>query len=242
MPEFELYADPVIVEITDRDLTGVLVKGQKGAVISGVVSLEGSDNKGLIANLQRLSLYAFVHSERSFSEMSRNAALNPDLSFRVSGLQAGTVSLQLLGAQSPMQREFTILRVERDGVVQNPGLIVKSKEQLTGVRVIVAHTTGKIRGVVQFVNGELPAAAHIAARINRSGENNQHIPTQVDERGRFLIENLATGTYDLSISAYWQGMSGRPPSQQQQINVTDGETSEVSVVLDLKDVQPQRPD
>jgi hypothetical protein len=242
LPESELYAEPVIVEITDRDVTGVLVKGQKGAVISGVVSLEGSDNKALIANLQRLSLYVFVHSDRSFSQMSRNAALNPDLSFRVGGLQAGTVSLQLLGTQSPIQREFVILRVERDGVVQTPGLIVKSKEEVTGVRLIVAHSTGKVRGVVQFINGELPASARIVARINRSGENNQHIPTHVDERGRFLIENLAAGTYDLNVSAYWQGLSGRPPSQQQQVNVTDGETSEVSVVLDLKDVQPQRPD
>jgi hypothetical protein len=165
--------------------------------------------------------------------------INPDLTFRVGGLQAGAVTFSFGSIDASRVKGFTILRVERDGLVQSPGIQVKTGEQVGGVKLVVGYGSGIIRGVVRVENGTLPASARMSVRINKPGETwFPFRPVEVDARGHFLIEGMTAGNYELTVSAYWQGLRNRPPMAHQQISVADGVTSDVEMVLDLKPPDP----
>ena len=76
---------------------------------------------------------------------------------------------------------FAISRIERDGVVQPRGIEVKDGDQVTGVKVFVNSRSGTIRGVVKFVNGELPPSGRISLWLTNSEQTPvQQLLTQFD--------------------------------------------------------------
>ena len=54
------FADPVPFEIVDRDVDNLVIKTSKGTTLSGVVVLEGSNDKALLAKLYQLRLNVSV--------------------------------------------------------------------------------------------------------------------------------------------------------------------------------------
>ena len=56
----------------------------------------------------------------------------------------------------------------------------------------------------------------------------------IDARGRFAIEDVPAGTYELHVQVFIPGSRVRPPSSRQSINVTEGSITEVEVVLALE--------
>jgi hypothetical protein len=240
-PGREVRTDGVSFEILDQDVTGLLLKASKGLTITGNVVLDGTYDKSVLAKLEQLRLQVYVRDENSNSGSWQESVISTDGSFRLPGLGPGKANFSLSSQDRRPPVSFSILRVERDGVVQ-PRFLEITGEQTTGVKIIVRYGTGSIRGEVKFENGQLPGNARVVVWIKKLGENESNSrPYNLDARGHFLIEGVAAGSYELNVSV--NGLGGRRPSPtaKQLIEVSEGAVTEVTVSLDLKSDPGQTP-
>ena len=85
----EIRADAVPFEVIDQDVTGLLVKTSQGASVSGVVVLEGTNDKSALANsVKRGFKRTSARCEGQVKQLGE-ASYVTDGSFRVRGLQVG---------------------------------------------------------------------------------------------------------------------------------------------------------
>jgi hypothetical protein len=134
---------------------------------------------------------------------------------------------------------FTLARVERDGVVYSRGVPIKEGEQMTGLRVVVNYGTAILHGIVEVKNGTLPSSARIFVSLIKPGERLSNMrPAPVDARGRFIIEGIPAGTYDVhaALNNVPQDMFRRT---KREVTVQDGVTTEITLTLDMS--PPQKP-
>ena len=155
-----------------------------------------------------------------------------------------------MSQDSGLQGAFKILRIERDGTQQTRGIAVNSGDQVTGVRIVAAYADGTVEGVVKFQNGTLASGTRVFARLSSStqgqGRGANLGAANVDQRGHFLIQNVPPGSYNLIVTAFAQGgrRRGQPPqpqtpvTAQQQVMVTEGQVTSVTVSLDLGQNNP----
>jgi protocatechuate 3,4-dioxygenase beta subunit len=234
MPGIETRADAVTFEVVDQDVTGLLVKTFKGFTVSGVVVVEGKNENAILAKLAELRLRAFVRGEGPMQNFANVSTINGDGSFRIGGLTAGTANFWLASQDGRPPVNFNIVRVERDGVVQPRGLELNGAEsQIAGVKIFLRYGTGSVKGEVRFENGPLPAGARVMVWLKKAGENSSSFrPNTTDSRGRFLIEGVSAGDYELHVQA---NLPGRPsPPVTATVTVAEGTVSDVVVTLDLK--------
>jgi hypothetical protein len=234
----DLRAENTYFDIIDADVTGVTVRVVKGASISGIVVLETEDKRAF-AKLTQLQIQAYVQNPNAKSMgSSSRATIGGDGSFRLGGLGEGIANLSINPVNALNQiKGFMLSRVERDGMVQRRGLEVKEGEQITGVRVIINYGTATIRGFVTIENGPLPQGARIFVRLLKAGEVPTIRPPNVDERGRFLVEGLPAGSYEISVSVSGPGLRPRPEVKQDVV-LQDGVVSDVTITLDLAGQTP----
>lgn len=242
-PDADIFATVTPFEIVDHDLSDVVIKIQRGASISGIVSLEGTSDKDLLARISLLRLSAWVRGEGASTPVSQNASISSEGGFRLGGLPPGTANLGLSFNENPLTKPFLIMRIERDGQAQPQGLPIKAGEQISGVRIVVAYGRATVRGVIKLENGTLPPEARFYVHLEKKpGEASLLLrPIEVDSRGRFLIENLPAGTHELVATAHVPAVRVQVPRVKQQIIVVDG-VNDVTIVVDLKaNQQPQSP-
>jgi hypothetical protein len=120
---------------------------------------------------------------------------------------------------------------------------VREGRPLTGVRVLLAYGSAVVRGQLQVTGGTLSPGARVLAvarRLSPAGELMERTQrgAEVDARGRFVIEGLAPGEYEVRVNVYGQG---RPhTSEPQRVSVADGAEYQVTVSIDLNAPPPQR--
>ncbi len=243
-PSLEIRANRVRFEVTDSDLTGIVVKTAKAATLSGVVVIEGVDEKSVSKKLTELHISAHVsapvaNAEESEMHDMQNAMpmlLKPDGSFRISGLRGGIANISVVSIGRSNSQEMTMVRVERDGVVQPNGISVKEGEHVQGLRLVVRQLTGAIRGQIKIEGGELPPSTHMFVSIALIGETppRSYRSEQVDSRGRFYTHALAAGRYEVKLNAFGPGVLTNPNESKQEVIVTDNTVSEVVLTLKLK--------
>jgi len=230
-PESNLRAEPVTFDVLDQDVTGLLIKSTMGASVSGTVSLEGTRDSRALAALAQAYVAAYIVQSPNVTS-GHSARVNPDGSFQVGGLQAGMANFSLESMNNV--RGLTVLRVERDGVVQPAGVQIQNGEKVTGIRIVVTYSNGSIRGVIKTENGTLPANGRFIVQLAKPAEpNGGQQPVNADSRGHFLVEGLAAGSYELRVIAYVPDSRQRAQSAKQLVTVTDGATTEVTVTIDL---------
>jgi hypothetical protein len=220
----DFYNDPVSFDINGDDAGGVEVKVHRGASVAGYVIIDGSNDPAVIAQLSQLIVSAVSRAGQgqggrggggggasSGSGRQGLSQVNPDGSFRISGLAPGTVRLNLNGFGGPGGAGgFTLMRIERNGAAITGDMPLASGEVVTGVRIIVGYGTGVIQGNVT-VAGTLPAGTRMmltARRTDSATPSNQNRPAQVDGNGNFRIEGLVSGTYELRLTAITGGFGG----------------------------------
>lgn len=232
-PGLQVQADPVNFEVIDQDVAGITVRTSKAASVMGTVVIEGTTDKTVLARVARFRLQAYVRNEGDLPGGYQQSFLNPDGSFRIGGLMAGTANFSLT-EDFRQPKGFSLARVERDGVTHPRGLEIKRGEQISGVKIVFTYATGIVRGSVNIANGPLPSGARIMLRLARIGEPSQGLrPQEADSRGHFIIEGVPAGTYDLFVSTFIPNSRQRPPWAKQSVNVADGAATEVTVTLDL---------
>jgi hypothetical protein len=232
----EYYSDKVAFDVTDQDVTGLEIKARRAASLSGVVVVEGPRDPSVLSELSDLRILV----NGTAGEMRISGPIGGDGRFRISGLPPDKFRFNI--SRRSQQRRFWISAVERDGV-RLPNLIeVAEGEQVAGLRLSLALGTGVSHGQVQIVGGTLPEGARFSVSARRTDlpdRSNFVSDITVDERGRFLIEGLATGVYEISLMVLAPSQSGgrmmsplRPPVRQ-TVSVTSGSESEVTLTVDL---------
>lgn len=236
------YSDPVVFNITDGDVSGLELKVRRGSSISGVATIEGTTDPGVLAKLSQLSLMAgpSERTERLAVPMFSNNRIAPDGSFHITGLRPGKYRLYLsMYPSSPAG--LTLARVEREGVPQREIEIAQSA-QITGIHVVIEYGTGSIHGSVKIENGSVPEGMRMSVVARRPDEASGQIrrASQVDSRGRFLIEGLPAGEYEVMLQAVVMLDRPRPlPPIKQNVTVTNGVDTEVNFTLDLNAKQKE---
>jgi hypothetical protein len=251
-------------EITDDNVSGVELKAFLGASVSGFVVIEGAD-AAVRDQLQSTMVYPRVtplgdatgdaNERLSAQRYYRPAEVHADGSFTIKGLQAGGVSLQIWGSS----RSLRIKRIERDGVEVKDAIEVRPAEKIDGVRIVTHQAQGRIRGQVQIAGGALPEGSYFqinAARPAPAGESKSsaRAPASVgepggydraDEKGRFVIEGLPAGEYDLSIIFVKRNADGSQqaasfPGSNQRVTVKENAETSVTISFDPSRInQPQ---
>ena len=241
--KYEVYSEPsadsdwnseaVKFEVTGADVEGLLIKTFKGASVSGVVILEGTDDPKVRANLLAARIVGRMDGYLGRSDPS--ATINPNGSFRLSGLAAG----RLIPHLEPYQ-PFQVIRLERGGMVYPRGVEIKEHEQVTDLRVVVGLANGSIRGVIRPPTGsELPANARLRVLARRIDDPGPYgVEVEADARGHFRVESLIPGTYEIAVSVL---MNTQPtqPSSKQTIVVTNGAVADVTIALKMPKPSPQ---
>ena len=236
----DMRGDAVSFEVVDRDINDVVIKTSKGSTVSGVVVVEGMEEKPGANNFTELFIHAFVRNNQSDFMNSSSVSLKPDGSFQLKGLRGGAVQFNITQLGSNGARQLSIVQVERDGVVQPRGLIVKDGEVVTGLRLVVKYLTGVIRGQVKVEGSDSLPAGRINVWVNpvddghgtsRRISNNS---PQVDSRGRFLVEGLAAGMYEINVALFEPGRYDTTQVYKQQVAVTDNTVSEVVITMPAK--------
>jgi hypothetical protein len=230
----EYYSDQIAFDIVDQDVAGLEIKARRAASLSGKVVVEGSHDPAILSDLSHI----WVAAGR-VGEMGTNVQAGADGRFRFPGLPPGKVWIWV--GSNTQRKRLSLLSIERDGAPQPEGIEVSAGEQVTGLRLIVAYGDGVVRGQAQVVGGSLPEDARMSVSARRVDIPRSPDPVEaysVDARGRFLIEWLATGAYEISLSVYVPPQSGvaaprRWPPVKQIISVKSGVESQVTLVLDV---------
>ena len=121
-------------------------------------------------------------------------------------------------------------------------------EQITGVRVVVAQANATIRGQVEIAGVKLPEGCQLqilAIQINTTTGNDAapafHATDRksvvADEKGRFVIEGMTPGEYELSLNAMikvgqeeWRSALGTSEVKR-RVTVSSGAETVVNLTL-----------
>ncbi|HEV2885180.1 MAG TPA: carboxypeptidase regulatory-like domain-containing protein [Pyrinomonadaceae bacterium] len=232
----DLRADSNQFDVIDHDVSGLIVKASKGASITGTLVLEGITDQRVLAQVSQLRLFVYVRSERGTggSGFGQTSTIGTDGSFRLGGLQAGIASFNLGFQDRTAGTGFVISRIEREGLDHTRGLSIEAGEQIAGVKIVVVYGTGTVRGTVKIENGPDLPEVRLLVRLTKTGAGSANLrPQEADARGRFLLEGVPAGVYDLHVSAFVPGSRARMPSTKQSITVNDGAVTEVDLTLNM---------
>jgi protocatechuate 3,4-dioxygenase beta subunit len=242
------FGEPISFDMKNKDVSDLEIKMSRGSIIDGVVVVEGINDQGLRGKLSQLGVSAHVSLQDPStalrgrpSDWFASSQISGDGSFRVAGLPPGKAMIYLRWNSPSAPNEFTILRVERNGQDITNGMVIGQGEQVTGMRVVIGAGSGAIRGQVKIEGGQLEGV-RLTLYLRRAGGANFHRQTELDTNGRFAIEKLVEGDYELIIGPMGVTVTGdagvktmsRLPTVQQTVSVTPGAVSEVTLVLSMK--------
>jgi hypothetical protein len=233
----EYYSDPTQFEIHEGAVEGLEVKAYRCASISGVVVIEGASDPEILKHVTDVKIDVFPSQSQRLqtpffgsSQMARS-----DGAFRLDGLRPG--ANRISASDTGRNLSLRLARVERDGADIRESIELAAGEQVVGLKVVMAYGSGVIRGQVAVSNGTLRPDLQLlvsAMRLNAvSGMSAR--PAQVDARGKFVIEGLAPGEYELRLfTVVRSGMPApsMPPPVRQKIKVSPGENT-VTLTLDF---------
>jgi hypothetical protein len=242
-PNSDQRIDSITFVVVDQDVSGLALKVSRGASVAGTIFIEGTHDKTLQNKIAQLRLQAYVRGESPGIAFTQASPIGPDGSFRVGGLQPGTAFFQLSAQDRTLLTGFVVSHVERDGAVLQRGLEIKSGEQILGVKVVVVYGTGIVRGIVKVENGPLPTGARFMIRLIRPDAPSKMVGRSqgADARGRFVIEGVPGGSYDLLVNVYIPESRVRLPSTKQSVTVDEGAVVEVEPVITLENSQTPNP-
>lgn len=244
----EWYSDSTPFEINDSDVSGLVVKLHRGSTVSGVVTIEGLRDRTAAARmLPGVRVYGSATRQGEDTDVAgsfmRPVSVGSDGSFAVTGVRPGRLRLD---ASTSEVKGLAFSRVELGGAEQNDGITIAAGAQVTGVRIVLVYGTATMRGQVSVAGGaSLPQGARTLVVARRVGTSEGRLTrgAEADARGRFQIEGLPAGEYEVQARAFVSyggsgGGGGRSPAiMSESMRVSVGEGGDVTVNFTL--TQPE---
>lgn len=248
------YSDGEKLEIQSSDVAGVEIRAKRGATISGVAIVKDADPSAKQALSQMMIMAALPPlPPNEANENGIASSISPVVSrigsdggFILKGLRQGKVTLEIYGLT---ENRLKILQIERGGAELNDGIVVTGREDISGVRVILGKGSGVIRGQVNVTGGALPKGFRmevIADRVKDNISADFSGSGSVDNKGRFVIEDLLPGEWVLKLLLIpspefdpdsLKGVS--PPPVTQKVIVAKGQEAQATMTLDLSKLTPK---
>ncbi|HMB29818.1 MAG TPA: carboxypeptidase regulatory-like domain-containing protein, partial [Blastocatellia bacterium] len=250
------YSDGAKFEIQSADVAGVEIRAKRGATISGVAVIEDADQSAKSGLSQTMILAHSMPStvQPSPNEVDENpfaSAMTPvgsrigsDGGFSLKGIRPGKVMIQAISMNGAA---LNITRIERGGVETRNEIMVTEREEISGVRIVLGKGSCVIRGQVNVTGGGalkdwrmfVTASSEkegVASFFGSSGRS-----AEVDDKGRFVIEGLLPGEYQLTLMATSRADTNSPPRPTdgvlepvtQKVLVTKGQEAQVTMMLEL---------
>jgi Carboxypeptidase regulatory-like domain len=246
------YSDGVKFEIQSADVAGVEIRAKRGATISGVAVVDDADQSAKTGLAQTIIM---AHSmPASLNEIDENALsslmapsssrIGSDGGFSLKGLRPGKVTIQALNMTGAA---LNITRIERGGVEMRDEIVVTGREEINGVRVVFGKRSGVIRGQVNVTGGAASEDWRMVVTASSEKEGAAALfddsggSAEVDDKGRFVIEGLLPGEYQLTLMTTPRADSNSPPRPDdripapvtQKVIITKGQEARVTMTLDL---------
>ena len=237
------YSDRLSFALSEQNVTGLLIKAHKTLTVTGAVIYEGAADAPPPFKLTDLHLFTVGSGFPG--------PVQADGSFKVSGVTPGKLQLRLLPHNDgyPLQynnpKGAILLRVELNGAVMpDRSLEVSSGKDLEGVRIIAGYGAVTLHGQIRVEGGTLPR--DVLLKVQAYG-----IPSkafvgwgQVDVQGRFSIEGLLDGEYDLSLECdgVCTGLcigycGGSQREITQHVTISDGKAPLTTIPINLNSVR-----
>lgn len=239
----EYYSDSATAEVVSGDVSGIEVKVQRGATLSGVAVIEGTTDPAIVARLAQATVSVqTLTQERMMINTSVQGNVSRDGTFVISGIRPGKVRLYP-GRVPGGQQSLSLARLERNGAEFNGELEISPGEQVSGIRVVFAYGTSVIAGRVEVRGGTWPEGARISVALQRQGSDGRNLPggqsVSTDNRGQFVLSGIAPGNYKVRATLFnLPSQSGRrPPFAEQSVTVSADSRQELNLVIDLS--QPE---
>ena len=237
--DFEYFTDATTFEVTSSNVENLEVKAHSGASISGIIVLEGEKNPSILAQLRNLRI-SYQVENNSTRIGSAPPRVNADGTFQLRGLKPGKARLNIAfyGGYGAYPN-FLLLRCEKDGIVLPSSFEVTEKAKITGVRLVVGYAAGSIGGQVTITGGTLPpnTLLNVQARpLNPSQANVGFNGAQVTANGRFAIDRLLPGEYEVVVNPpYVQNQQMRGKPVKQKVTVANNIEANVTLTFDLSE-------
>ncbi|HKQ91166.1 MAG TPA: carboxypeptidase regulatory-like domain-containing protein [Blastocatellia bacterium] len=231
--------DDIKFDVVDGDVSGLEIRAPRPATISGVVAVEGSNDPALRAKLAQVNLSLRTESRPAvlIANPLGNGVISPNGTFKLSNVHPGKtrVMMDIVGTKG-----VALLRVEHNGV-EVKELDVNAGDQITGVRLVFACGNGVIAGRVEVKGGSQPDRMNLRYRRESGSATEEPIKfTDVDDRGEFVIENLAPGTYKLFLDVYPHGeTTSKRHTIDQVVKVAGEGRHEVTFIVDLAEKEKE---
>lgn len=233
-----LYSEPAVFDVKDANVSGIEVKVRSGATINGTAVIESENNQALAQALSQMQLGVSVIPQALEGWFKNPPKIALDGSFHVTGLRAGKV--QFYANSYISDKKLFLSRIEMNGTEFKDGIEIKDGEQISGVRLVFIPGLAVIRGQVKIENGELPEGTRLSVSPTYMGGNminfRSIMPVEVDARGRFVIDRLPAGEYELMLHrGFYDKLSGNRFLEpvQQTVKVAEGADVPVNFVLNL---------
>jgi hypothetical protein len=176
-----LCSDPVVFAVDSASVGGLRVQVHDGASLSGKAVIGPSDDSAGLAQLPNVALSIVGFGPLASGETA-GVALSADGTFFAPALMPGKVEIQ-----ADPQSGFSVIRVEQGGVpVPQQTISVSSGQQVTGLLVVLAASSGTVQGQVIIVGGAPPPGTQIFVGSQfLSGDSPTYGPATIaDARGR----------------------------------------------------------
>lgn len=230
----EFYSEPTPFEVSGGDVQGLEIKARRGSSISGVAVVEGVKDPAILSQLSQLTVYVLQPDKMSANSAAK-ATLASDGSFHLNGVPPGRATFLIL---SYPKQDFSLLRVEQNGVEQARGIDVAAGESISEIRLVLTYGKGSIRGRIKIQNGTLPEGSRSRISIALASGPGKIIRfVEPDLQGEFILTDIPAGDYELTArvtTTVVPGVRQRPlPPTKQPVTVKNGANTEVTIVLDL---------
>jgi hypothetical protein len=234
------YGDPLALEVSDADITGLVVELQKGnSRISGAVVLEGVSDPSSYIRIHPIKLWASISRAGMSVSSPKIATVDGDGTFLLDGLPGGTAGIFM---DDQVASGLFMRQVEVNGVPSPNNIYLIENETVSGVKVILTAETGSIHGQIRTKEGIFPPEVECSVGVRPLNGISIGANSDTDPRGQFRIDQLPPGEYEITVYPFLtpttrdsqKGRQLRPVAMK--VNVNAGQVSQPVILIDLNAV------